>query len=242
MSTDLSPPVRGFRFPSWSRCMTPRVHIGWRATRRGGGCGGRGVRCWVRGVDLRIDGRPGDAGLGYGPARQVGRPRPPGQGEGGAPRGPVGRVRHYPARTCPGPLAPGAFRRRDVPGAPGQQDGWAGDQAIATGVHVEHPQPAHLIGAGLRAQECHPAAIRRHSELPGPTQPEPVAAGETTRKGIGTHNGTLPGRNGRNRKMAVRSVHVGQRKRVPLPRERSWTSSGDAGHGGKTGGFRGESE
>jgi putative transposase len=32
MFTELSPPVRGFRPSSRSRFMTPRVHIGWRAT------------------------------------------------------------------------------------------------------------------------------------------------------------------------------------------------------------------
>jgi hypothetical protein len=89
-----------------------------------------------------------------------------------------------------GPFAPGPFGIRNLLAVPGEQHGGISDQPLAAAVDVQHMQRGHRIRACRGPQECHPAAVRCHRELARLAQPELAAAGETTKKGIRTHNGT----------------------------------------------------
>lgn len=125
------------------------------------------------GGGARVEHRARHRQLAGGPGAQLGGEQAAGQRERGEFDGRVGGIPDDSGRTLPAALAPRPLLGGE-PLAPAaeQRAGVRRDPLRTTAHQVEHPEPVAAIGAGRRAQEDDPLAVRRHGEGAGRTERE----------------------------------------------------------------------
>ncbi|GFJ80650.1 hypothetical protein Phou_048300 [Phytohabitans houttuyneae] len=96
-------------------------------------------------VGPRVDDRAGRGDLRDVAADQVGAEELSAEREGGDLRGRVRRVRPDAARGEPQPLAQRPLLGGQVAAVVGEQPSGLGDQALAGGLHVEHPERVRTV-------------------------------------------------------------------------------------------------